>query len=67
MLTENEDSNYTVSLRAPLNNKYGASEVCSQFVSGGGREAAAGVNVLAKSEVEKLINAIEAKWGKSTS
>lgn len=67
VLTENEDSSYTVSLRAPLNNKYGASEVCSQFVSGGGREAAAGINVLAKSEVEKLINAIEAKWGKSTS
>ncbi|MGL1959594.1 MAG: DHH family phosphoesterase [Colwellia sp.] len=37
---------YTVSLRAPLNNKQGAGELCAQFPSGGGRAAAAGINAL---------------------
>lgn len=37
---------YTVSVRAPLNNRSGADDVCSQFPSGGGRKAAAGINEL---------------------
>ncbi|MCW8865383.1 MAG: DHH family phosphoesterase [Colwellia sp.] len=37
---------YTVSLRAPLNNKQGAGELCASFPTGGGRAAAAGINAL---------------------
>ncbi len=37
---------YTVSVRAPLNNRVGADEICSSFPTGGGRKAAAGVNRL---------------------
>ncbi|WP_162045445.1 DHH family phosphoesterase [Vibrio taketomensis] len=51
VLTENSQNGYTVSLRAPLDNKQGAGELCSQFFSGGGREAAGGINNL---EVEML-------------
>lgn len=36
----------TVSVRAPFNAPYGAAAVCSQFVGGGGREGAAGINSL---------------------
>ncbi|WP_413285366.1 DHH family phosphoesterase [Vibrio sp. MA40-2] len=60
VLTQNSDGTYTVSLRAPLNNKQGAGEVCSQFATGGGREAAAGINALPANEINSLIEKIEA-------
>lgn len=59
VLTENADGTYTVSLRAPLNNKQGAVTVCGQFPTGGGREAAAGINALSKEEVSAFIDAVE--------
>lgn len=59
VLTENSDGTYTVSLRAPLNNKHGAGDICSQFSSGGGRAAAAGINALAKEQVSAFIDAVE--------
>ncbi len=37
---------YTVSVRAPLNNRVGADELCCAFPTGGGRKAAAGINQL---------------------
>jgi len=40
------DGAFRVSVRAPLNNKTGADELCMQFPSGGGRKAAAGINAL---------------------
>lgn len=46
VLTLNADSSYTISLRAPLNNKQGAGDVCASFPTGGGRAAAAGINAL---------------------
>jgi len=46
VLTLNIDKSYTISLRAPLNNKQGAGELCAQFPTGGGRAAAAGINAL---------------------
>jgi len=46
VLTLNIDKSYTISLRAPLNNKQGAGELCASFPTGGGRAAAAGINVL---------------------
>ncbi|UUM30834.1 DHHA1 domain-containing protein [Vibrio japonicus] len=62
VLTENTDGTYTVSLRAPLSNKQGAGDICSQFATGGGRAAAAGINALDKSELDTLINSIESYY-----
>tara|TARA_Y100001956_G_scaffold80758_1_gene96623 strand:+ start:3980 stop:4936 length:957 start_codon:yes stop_codon:yes gene_type:complete len=59
VLTENADGTYTVSLRAPLHNKQGAGDICSQFPSGGGRAAAAGVNALEKEQLAAFIEAVE--------
>jgi hypothetical protein len=55
---QNEQS-YTVSLRAPLNNKQGAGDICAHFPTGGGRAAAAGVNVLPKSRLDEFIQHVE--------
>jgi hypothetical protein len=55
VLTKNEDESFTVSVRAPLENKQGADVICSQFVSGGGRAAAAGVNQLPLNKVDDFI------------
>ncbi|BAJ01474.1 DHHA1 domain-containing protein [Shewanella violacea] len=59
VLTDNNDGTYTVSLRAPLNNKLGAGDICSQFDTGGGRAAAAGINALAKTELARFIKTVE--------
>jgi hypothetical protein len=59
VLTLNNDKTYTVSLRAPLNNKQGAGDICSQFTTGGGRAAAAGINALPASKVNDFIEAVE--------
>ncbi len=48
ILTEKDNGNYQVSVRAPLSLKTGADELCSQFPTGGGRKAAAGINELKK-------------------
>jgi hypothetical protein len=62
VLTENKEGTYTVSLRAPLNNKQGAGDICSQFATGGGRAAAAGVNALPKEQVDKFIDIVEGHY-----
>ncbi len=59
VLTHNEDDTYTVSVRAPLNNKQGADEVCIQFPTGGGRTAAAGINALPQEQVEAFISVLD--------
>ncbi len=58
VLTHNSDHSYTVSIRAPLNNKQGADIICSQFATGGGRAAAAGINALPRDQVEQLIDIV---------
>ncbi|WP_428774342.1 DHH family phosphoesterase [Vibrio sp.] len=63
VLTVNADGGYLVSLRAPLNNKQGAGDVCSQFATGGGREAAAGINHLAATDLQQFIAAVERRYG----
>ncbi|WED22055.1 DHH family phosphoesterase [Vibrio sp. JC009] len=59
VFTLNKDKTYTVSLRAPLNNKKGAGEICASFPTGGGREAAAGVNALPEGMVTEFIERVE--------
>ena len=56
--TYNNKGSYTVSVRAPLNNKQGAVDVCSQFATGGGRAAAAGINELEQQQVEQFITTL---------
>ena len=58
VLTEKDNGNYLVSIRAPLTNKQGADQICRQFPTGGGRAAAAGINDLAVSDVQTLIAAL---------
>lgn len=59
VFTENGDGTYKISLRAPLNNKQGAGDICSQFATGGGRAAAAGVNALPRDQVDVFIQAVD--------
>ncbi|HCM47212.1 MAG TPA: acetyltransferase [Colwellia sp.] len=54
-----DSASYTVSLRAPLNNKQGAGDICSQFPTGGGRAAAAGINELPSLMLNKFINMVK--------
>ena len=54
VLTHHKESGYTVSIRAPLNNKQGADKVVTQFATGGGRAAAAGINQLSESELTRF-------------
>ncbi len=57
MLTEKKEGGYLVSVRAPLNNKAGADDLCRQFETGGGRKAAAGINHLPDDQYDNFINA----------
>jgi hypothetical protein len=59
VLTANADGSYLVSLRAPLSNKQGAGDICSQFVTGGGRAAAAGINKLPTDKLSSFIDSVE--------
>jgi hypothetical protein len=59
ILTINADASYTVSLRAPLTNKQGAGDICSQFATGGGRAAAAGINALPKAQINDFLAVVE--------
>lgn len=56
VLTEAVNDTYLVSIRAPLNNKTGADEICRQFPTGGGRKAAAGINSLPSQMLGKFID-----------
>jgi hypothetical protein len=56
VLTEKSNGNYLVSIRAPLNNKTGADDVCRQFPTGGGRKAAAGINDLPADMYDQFID-----------
>ncbi|CAA0078226.1 Uncharacterised protein [Zhongshania aliphaticivorans] len=55
VLTEKDNGNYLVSIRAPLNNKRGADEFCRQFPTGGGRAAAAGINDLSGTNLNNFV------------
>ncbi|WP_350594452.1 MULTISPECIES: DHHA1 domain-containing protein [unclassified Pseudoalteromonas] len=58
VVTYNDKGSFTVSVRAPLNNKQGAVDICSKFATGGGRAAAAGINELPKSQIDCFIKTL---------
>jgi hypothetical protein len=60
VLTERAEATYLVSVRAPLENKTGASDLCRRFPTGGGREAAAGINALPADMLEDFIDQLDA-------
>ncbi len=47
---------FSVSVRAPLASPQGADEVCRQFLSGGGRAGAAGINHLPSEQVGRFLS-----------
>lgn len=50
---------YTVSVRAPQRRPLGAEALCRKFASGGGREAAAGINFLPESDYARFVAEFE--------
>ena len=46
---------YTVSVRAPLESPRGADTLCQQFETGGGRQAAAGINWLPEADYSRFV------------
>lgn len=50
-----DDKYYVVSVRAPLDYREGADDLCRQFETGGGRKAAAGINKLPVAEYSLFV------------
>lgn len=53
---------YVVSVRAPRNNPTGAEVLCSDFETGGGRQAAAGINQLPQQDFARFVAAFRAAY-----
>lgn len=53
---------YAVSVRAPRNNPVGAETLCSAFATGGGRQAAAGINRLPQQDLARFADAFRAAY-----
>ncbi|NND92089.1 MAG: acetyltransferase [Granulosicoccus sp.] len=62
LLSELDDGSYLVSVRSPLHNRSGADELCRQFDTGGGRKAAAGINCLPASELDRFASAMRRQF-----
>jgi single-stranded DNA-specific DHH superfamily exonuclease len=56
---------YAVSVRAPVNAPRGAAELCALFKTGGGREAAAGINKLPRAEFDRFLAAFRGAFVKA--
>jgi hypothetical protein len=57
LLTRSPKGHYVVSVRAPINNRVGADTLCMRFPTGGGRKAAAGINVLPEDRLDAFVTA----------
>lgn len=55
VLTTDDVGGYTVSVRAPVARRSGADTLCRQFASGGGREAAAGIEHLPREQLDDFL------------
>jgi hypothetical protein len=56
VVTQKDNGGYLISVRAPLNNKTGADELCMKFPTGGGRKAAAGINDLPEDMLANFVD-----------
>lgn len=59
VLTTKPSGDFSVSVRAPLNNKRNAGKLCRQFSTGGGREAAAGIDHLPAQQLQAFLEIFE--------
>ena len=55
LLVDNGNGTYMISVRAPLDNKRGADDLCRSFPTGGGRAGAAGVNALPVDMLDQFV------------
>lgn len=55
MLTRLPEGGYVVSVRAPMTTKKGADDLCRRFATGGGRKAAAGINLLPEIDFDRFV------------
>jgi len=62
LLSRRPEGHYVVSVRAPLNNRNHADELCRRFPSGGGRKAAAGINCLPDADLPAFCAAFFATY-----
>jgi len=62
LITTLSDDSYRISVRAPLNNKTGADKLCMQFPTGGGRQAAAGINALPTNQLVSFIQRFQQQY-----
>ena len=53
---------FLVSVRAPMTEPRGADELCRQFAGGGGRQGAAGIDLLPEVELDRFIAALAAHY-----
>ncbi|RXJ71959.1 acetyltransferase [Veronia nyctiphanis] len=65
VITERHDGSYLVSIRAPLTNRTGANELASSFPTGGGRQAAAGINALPADQLDAFLAAFHQRYHRS--
>lgn len=66
LIIKNDDGTFRISVRAPLNKRTGADELCRKFPTGGGRAAAAGINSLPKEQLEMFYTAFFSQFGNET-
>lgn len=59
ILTRLSEGGFLVSVRAPLRRPEGADELCRQFPTGGGRKAAAGINVLPETDFDRFLESFQ--------
>lgn len=57
-----QDGGFLVSIRAPISSRSGADTLALQFETGGGRAAAAGVNHLPESELDRFVEAFRSAF-----
>jgi len=62
LLTRSHQGHYVASVRAPLADPRGADELCRRFETGGGRRAAAGINLLPEARLADFIAAFFATY-----
>ncbi len=59
LLVENGNGTYMASVRAPLERKKGADDLCRKFPTGGGRAAAAGINALPEDRLDEFLDSFK--------
>lgn len=62
LLTRLPEGGFLVSVRAPLTHPVGADQLCRQFETGGGRQAAAGINHLPEADYDRFEAALIASF-----